>query len=278
MAGERKLCCQLNAVDRMLRDYPGCRHDESGCLESCIAEPPASSWALSRLRRTLDISMAVLALATASVPMLIIAAGVRLSSHGGALFSQERVGLGGRLFRIYKFRTMEVRPAECSGPGLTEAGDQRVTPFGRWLRRLKLDELPQFFNILRGDMSLVGPRPKLPRYAAMFNMPYRPGMTGLATIAFLREEEILRECNPLELDNLYATRIKPLKTRLDACYMCRATPLTDTRLIASTILGIMAPAQTDSIPDLSSVHGCGSMVEARGHTSQCEDPFSVEPR
>jgi lipopolysaccharide/colanic/teichoic acid biosynthesis glycosyltransferase len=209
-------------------------------LEGCLADPPASSWTLSCLRRSLDIAVALSALVVLALPMLVLAICVRLTSKGDALFYQERVGLGGRLFRIYKFRSMEVAPAEIACLGLTMGGDDRVTSLGRWMRMLKLDELPQFFNILRGDMSLVGPRPMLPRYAAMFNMPYRPGVTGLATLLFCHEEEVLRDRNQCELDRFYVAHIRPLKARLDVCYMCKANPLTDARVIASTLLACLA--------------------------------------
>ena len=101
-------------------------------------------------------------------------------------------------------------------------------------RKFKFDEIPQFYNILRGEMSVVGPRPKLPRYTEISNMPYRPGITGPATIAFCREEEILRNVDLRNIDLFYAEHIKPLKACLDVCYMCRATPLSDLRIILAT--------------------------------------------
>jgi lipopolysaccharide/colanic/teichoic acid biosynthesis glycosyltransferase len=168
--------------------------------------------------------------------MVMIAVLVRLSSRGRAVFSQDRVGQSGCLFRVYKFRSMVECNENTRGPGLTRDGDPRVTPLGRLLRNSKLDELPQFYNILRGDMSLVGPRPKIPQYAALPKMPYRPGITGPATLAFRREETILQSVDSEHLESFYAEQIKPLKTRIDVCYMCKATPVSDLRIIMATAL------------------------------------------
>jgi lipopolysaccharide/colanic/teichoic acid biosynthesis glycosyltransferase len=193
--------------------------------------------------------------------MLLIALCVRITSKGDALFPQDRVGFGGRLFRIYKFRTMTDNRGKSVGPGLTKDGDPRVTPFGRFLRRFKLDELPQFYNVLRGDMSMVGPRPKLPQYAALRNMPYRPGVTGLATIAFRFEGEILRSIDAESIDLFYAERIKPLKARLDACYMCQATPFSDMQVVASTFLFCVLPSQGRTVDRTAPTYmSAGDMV------------------
>lgn len=220
-------------------------------------EEAASAWCLSLTRRTLDCTVALIALTLFSIPMIFIALCVRLTSEGPALFKQQRVGRGGRLFWIYKFRSMETRSAENTNtsnfyPGLTRDGDARITPLGRWLRKLKLDELPQFFNILRGEMSLVGPRPKLPQYEALSNMPYRPGLTGAATLAFRNEEAILRAVQPEDLDIFYARHIQPLKAHLDARYMCTATLRSDLNLLANTFIACLAPERVPNVmqPDL----------------------------
>jgi lipopolysaccharide/colanic/teichoic acid biosynthesis glycosyltransferase len=222
---------------------PPCLRIRAGGLDHCLANPPASKWALSRRRRALDIAIAVVALLVAAAPMLLIGLCLRLTSNGrAALLAQRRVGRLGRLFPMVKFRTMAASENPHAGPGLTKDGDPRVTRFGRMLRTFKLDELPQLWNVLRGDMSLVGPRPKLPAYAALLNMPYRPGLTGAATVAFCREEKILSAIDARELDQFYAQHIKPLKARIDACYMCKATLSSDLRILAATIVHALSPA------------------------------------
>jgi lipopolysaccharide/colanic/teichoic acid biosynthesis glycosyltransferase len=203
--------------------------------------PTASDWSVSHSKRLLDFTVALLALAVLTLPMLAIGLCVRLGSKGPALFVQSRAGRGGRSFRIYKFRSMTMAKPGCKGPAITCRGDHRITGIGRWLRKLKLDELPQFYNVLRGDMSLVGPRPRLPQHVVTVNMPYRPGLTGAATLAFRREEEMLSHLEASQLDSFYRQHVTPLKTRLDTRYMCRATFWTDLRLLAATFLVCIAP-------------------------------------
>ena len=203
--------------------------------------PTASDWTLSSSKRALDVSTALFMLALLLFPMLAIAVCVRLTSKGPALFVQERVGRGGRLFGIYKFRSMTV--GSSSGPGLTSTGDRRITAAGRWIRRFKLDELPQFYNVLRGEMSLVGPRPKLPIYEPIANMPYRPGITGAATLAFRHEEDILSGIHASQLEHFYSTEIKPLKAQIDLQYMSQATLASDLRMIAATFVACFAPVE-----------------------------------
>jgi len=213
----------------------------------CLGKTPASRWILSRTRRGVEVAFSISVLALFALPMLTIGLCIRLTSRGPALFSQERVGTRGRRFKIYKFRSMTVPSGKNRGPGLTRAGDSRVTVIGRLIRKFKIDELPQFYNILRGDMSLVGPRPKLPEYAAIQNMSYRPGITGPATVAFRHEEELIRDVVAADLDTFYEQNIKPVKARLDVCYMCKATPLSDLHIVAETFLGCIRPAPAPSL-------------------------------
>lgn len=164
----------------------------------------------------------------------MIAIMVRLTSPGPIIFRQRRAGQWGELFTIYKFRTM-VENSEVMGPGHTATGDPRITPIGRFLRRLKLDEFPQLYNVLRGEMSLVGPRPKLPNHD-LAPMAYRPGVTGAATLAFRYEARILCNVPAGRLESFYQECIVPLKSRLDSEYMEKATLSSDIGMLFATVL------------------------------------------
>lgn len=208
------------------------------CLPAVYHDPEASDWSVSWGKRTIDIIVALVVLLITGLPMVVIGICVRLTSSGRAIFIQERVGARGGAFRLYKFRTMYSRSSE--GVGLTRKGDGRITPMGRFLRKLKLDELPQFYNVLRGDMSLVGPRPKLAQYTDMFHMPYRPGITGWATLYFSNEESMLQSfTDPAAMENYYQECIKPAKARLDFLYMRSATLGTDLMLFYLTVLACL---------------------------------------
>jgi lipopolysaccharide/colanic/teichoic acid biosynthesis glycosyltransferase len=219
----------------------------SSAVSGGMERVSVSVWSLSRSKRLFDIAVAVPVLVVFAAPMLLIALCIRLTSKGPAIFVQKRVGRNGRLFSIYKFRSMTVAQGKHKGLGLTKEGDSRITGLGRWLRKLKLDELPQLFNVLRGDLSLVGPRPKLPQYEAFHNMPYRPGITGASTLAFRNEEEILSRVPAEEMELFYNQRIKPLKARIDARYMRRATFWTDLKTIAATVRSCVAPGRAPAV-------------------------------
>jgi lipopolysaccharide/colanic/teichoic acid biosynthesis glycosyltransferase len=150
-------------------------------------------------------------------------------------FPQQRIGRYRRPFTIYKFRTMPVLTDASHRPSLTTTKNQRFTPIGPFLRRWKLDELPQLFNVLRGNMSLVGPRPKLPGLHSG-NLACRPGITGRATVVFAREEVALSAVPAAHVDDYYHRVIRPLKRRLDDDYMAAATFASDFKLIARSVL------------------------------------------
>jgi lipopolysaccharide/colanic/teichoic acid biosynthesis glycosyltransferase len=184
--------------------------------------------------------MAFLALVVLSPLLHLVAILIKLTSGGPVIFVQQREGLKGTLFPIFKFRTM-VHAEAPSGPTRTRDRDPRITPLGRYLRKWKLDELPQLYNVFRGEMSFVGPRPKLPQHTEIANMPYRPGVTGRATLEFRQEEKLLGSIEADRLDMFYKTRIGPLKERLDRCYMCNASFLSDARIVISSAFSIIAP-------------------------------------
>jgi lipopolysaccharide/colanic/teichoic acid biosynthesis glycosyltransferase len=187
------------------------------------------------MRRFLDVVVAAAGLLILSPLFALLAIAVKRSSPGPALHRGERVGRGGKLFWLYKLRSMCTGQA---GPAITPAGDPRVTPLGSWLRRTKLDELPQLINVLAGDMSLVGPRPEAPRYVAMYDegqrriLLARPGMTSPASLLYHSEEEQLH--GP-DWEQKYVIRIMPEKLRIDLDYLDRRTLRSDLGVIARTI-------------------------------------------
>ena len=172
--------------------------------------------------------------------LLVIAVGVKLSSPGPVLFRQQRLGRGGHPFRICKFRSMTV---QNTGPSVTAGGDARVTPFGRFLRRTKLDELPQLLNVLAGQMSFVGPRPEVPEFAELYPQEYarilkvRPGITHPGTLRFRREEEIL--ATRPDTRRFYIDEILPAKIAAYEAVLEQGL-LQDIRTIVETIAPFMA--------------------------------------
>ena len=177
--------------------------------------------------------------------MLVVAAAIKLSSRGPVFFRQNRVGKNGRPFELMKFRSMRVA-AERLGPGITSQDDPRVFPLGRLLRKWKLDELPQLFNVLDGDMSLVGPRPDLPEFCATLAgtqrqvFQLRPGITGTATLVYRHEEQILAFRDCADISDYYVHHIYPDKVRLDLDYARRASFAGDLRILARTLAAILS--------------------------------------
>lgn len=189
-------------------------------------------------KRLFDLLLSASGLALLAPVLLLVAVWIRLDSSGPALFRQERVGRAGRLFTIHKFRTMRV---DGAGLGLTVGRDVRITRAGECLRRYKIDELPQLWDVLRGAMSLVGPRPDLPQYVARYPaalrdvvLSARPGITDPASLAFRNEAELLAKAADPERE--YVERILPAKLQLSADYVRQASLWTDLRLIGRTAL------------------------------------------
>ena len=199
-----------------------------------LSDERPSSWSQSRLKRLFDVSCVLLAMPFLLPIFLVVGLAIRFTSPGPVLFLRTRIGRRRRTFTILKFRTME----HCEKGAhncVTTTENQRFTPVGPFLRRWKLDELPQVFNVLTGDMSLVGPRPKIPEHQ-IGRLRCRPGITGAATIAFAREEQVLATLPDLDLDRYYRSIVLPAKLRLDTEYMSCATFLSDLNLIINTAL------------------------------------------
>jgi len=190
--------------------------------------------------RFVDISGAILGLVLLSPLLLFCGLWVKLDSPGPIFYRATRVGQRGRLFRLYKFRTMVVG-ADRLGPGITVSADSRVTRSGRVLRKTKLDELPQLLNVLRGEMSLVGPRPEDPRYLDEYTpaqrriLEFRPGLTSAASLAYRNEEELLSGPNS---DQIYRQQVLPTKLAADLAYFDRRTVFTDLALIFRTVAAV----------------------------------------
>ncbi len=202
---------------------------------SISPECVASRWSQSAGKRCFDVFCALCSLPLVLPALLLLALAVRLTSRGPVLFRQQRIGRNGQPFTILKFRTMPVWRNTHARPRVTTAINQRFTPVGPFLRRWKLDELPQIFNVLRGDMSLVGPRPKLASHQTC-PLTCRPGITGRATFVFAREEAVLARVPAGQLDTYYREVVLPLKHQLDDAYMAEATFTSDLNLIVRSVL------------------------------------------
>jgi len=190
-------------------------------------------------KRLFDIAASLLGLALLALPGLLLALLIKLDSPGPVFFRQQRVGRFGRLFRIHKFRTMQVDAERAGGP-LTVGADPRVTRVGHWLRAHRLDELPQLIDVLRGEMSLVGPRPEVPRYVAMYPaalreqvLAVRPGITDPASLAFRGEASQLAAAADPERE--YVEVIMPKKLALAAAYAAHANLWTDLSVVARSL-------------------------------------------
>jgi lipopolysaccharide/colanic/teichoic acid biosynthesis glycosyltransferase len=191
------------------------------------------------LKRFFDVLCAGAGLLLLSPLLLGVALWIKVDSKGPVFFRQQRVGRGGVLFRIHKFRSM-FENAPLSGPQITIGTDPRVTRAGRFLRRAKLDELPQLIDVLAGTMSLVGPRPEVPRYVAMYPsalrdkiLSVRPGITDPASIEYRDESALLaRAADP---ERVYIEQVMPAKLRCAAQYVDHMSLLGDVRLIVATL-------------------------------------------
>jgi lipopolysaccharide/colanic/teichoic acid biosynthesis glycosyltransferase len=191
------------------------------------------------LRRLLDLLVSGFLIVLLSPIFAFVCWRIWRSSPGPIFFRQKRVGRDGQLFKIWKFRTMQV-DADRQGPSVTSADDPRVTAIGRWLRDHKLDELPQLFNVFSGEMSLVGPRPQVPRFVEHFDtslrhvvLAVRPGITGPTTLHFRDEERLLADKPNRE--DYYIEQILPTKLAMDVHYVQTRRLSDDMRVLGETI-------------------------------------------
>ena len=195
------------------------------------------------IKRAFDVVASSSGLVAFGPLMVGVSALIKLTSDGPVLFRQERMGRGFRPFKIMKFRTM-VTDAERRGMQITAGRDPRITPVGHVLRKTKIDELPQLINVLRGDMSFVGPRPEVPKYVDMFREDYeellkvRPGITDLASLKYRNESELLGASDDPE--QTYTQQILPDKIALAREYIEQSSLLFDLHLIVRTLFRLAA--------------------------------------
>jgi lipopolysaccharide/colanic/teichoic acid biosynthesis glycosyltransferase len=200
-----------------------------------------------RVKRLFDITLSSVGILLFLLPVLLIALAIKLTSRGSVFYTQKRVGRDGKLFTTIKFRTMSTG-AEREGP-ITAASDSRITPIGRFLRRYKLDELPQLWNVLAGAMSFVGPRPDVPGYADRLTgearniLRLRPGITGPATLYFRNEEELLAKADDPRRYNDEV--IWPKKVEMNLAYYRNHSLLKDVQYILQSVFSRKSPSSSE---------------------------------
>jgi lipopolysaccharide/colanic/teichoic acid biosynthesis glycosyltransferase len=196
------------------------------------------------MKRLFDITAASAGLLVLAPILILVALAIKRDSRGPIFFKQIRVGQGFKPFWIYKFRTM-VDGAAGGSPSITVGADPRITRIGELLRKTKIDETPQLLNILRGDMSFVGPRPEVPRYVGLFQRDYeevlkvRPGLTDLASLKYRDEASVLGQYDHPETE--YVERLLPDKIRLAKEYIQKASFGYDLALILKTLVKLLVP-------------------------------------
>ena len=234
---------------------------------ACNSNPAVTAPPITfKMKRAIDIAGSVLGLVLLSPLFILIAIAIRMETPGPAFFRQVRVGLNGRPFRIYKFRSMKAAKAPRCAP-LTVRADKRVTRLGAVLRRTKIDELPQLINVLAGDMSLVGPRPEVPEFMEFFSPAQRaillsmlPGMTDYAAILFRNESDLLdQDKDPVAV---YRYKILPIKFDYYERYSREIGAINDLRIILATVFLLVA----------------GHIPKVLGVASELQEPVPQEDR
>jgi len=219
-------------------EIDGCNPTEPAGSPSVEEQSPAPGAFARTTKRLYDFVLSCVGLLVLSPLLFLIGLAIKLSDGGPAFYRQRRIGRHGRPFFILKFRTM-VMGAELAGPSLTRERDERITRVGRFLRKTKLDELPQLWNVVKGEMSLVGTRPEVPRYVEFYTPEQRailsqtPGITDLASIHFRNEEALLEQAKDVE--KFYIDYCLPRKLELNRRYAARASRLSDTWIILRTL-------------------------------------------
>ncbi len=198
------------------------------------------------MKRAFDLLFTIPGLLILLPVFVMIAIWIKIDSPGSVFYRQKRVGKGGKYFKIYKFRTM-IANADQIGPAITVGDDPRITKAGRVLREYKLDELPQLINVLKGEMSLVGPRPEVPYYVDMYTVEQSrvlnllPGITDPASIKYKNENKILAAISDkvggVDPEMVYISEIMPEKIRINLEYAARANVLSDFMVIVRTLVG-----------------------------------------
>jgi len=190
------------------------------------------------MKRIFDIVSSIFVIALLWIFFIMIALLIAMTSSGGIFYVQDRVGKNRKIFRLYKFRTMAVN-ADKQGQLTVGKNDVRITTIGKFLRKFKLDEFPQLINVLKGEMSIVGPRPEVPQYVAMYStqqlkvLDVRPGLTDYASIEYINENEILgKSADP---EKTYIEEIMPAKLTLNLKYISEKSFITDLKIIFRTI-------------------------------------------
>ncbi|RLC41422.1 MAG: sugar transferase [Candidatus Coatesbacteria bacterium] len=201
------------------------------------------------IKRLMDFTLSAYAILMLAPIMFAIGILIKLDSPGPVFYKQVRIGKGGKPFKMWKFRTMVNNSHSC-GSKITYNNDSRITKVGSFIRSIKFDELPNLFNILKGDMSIVGPRPEIPEYIRRYDkrmekvFSVKPGLTGPSQIIFFNEEKMIQKKN---IRKIYR-KIQERKIDLDREYAEQYNPITDIKLIGRTIVRIFQP-QDDGMPE-----------------------------
>jgi lipopolysaccharide/colanic/teichoic acid biosynthesis glycosyltransferase len=196
-------------------------------------------------KRIFDLSVSVILLVLFAPFYLLIVLLIKLDSSGPVHYKALRVGKNGRLFKLFKFRTMKVNSSN-SGPAITQKSDPRITRVGKVLREIKVDEIPQLWNVIRGDMSLVGPRPEDPRYVEKYDEEQRkvllvkPGLSSPASIEYRHEEKLL-STQAENLEDYYIRQVMPKKLKIDLDYVENQSLIRDVAICFKTAYTILKP-------------------------------------